>query len=56
MCFFCLVPSVISLDCYVCNSKENKTCEDGNKLDSFIRTCNETVEPYCRRIDQTGRR
>ncbi len=51
-----LVPSVISLQCYVCNSNEDKNCADENNLGKFIQTCKQTIEPYCRKIDQTGRK
>ncbi len=53
---FYLVPSVISLQCYFCNSNENKACEDRNNLNNFKSTCNITVQPYCRKINQIGRR
>ncbi len=53
---FNVAPSVISLQCYVCNSNVDESCADGSVLNKFIRTCNETIEPYCRKIDQTGRR
>lgn len=54
--FFCLVPSVISLKCYVCNSNEHKLCGSESNLNSFIQTCKQKVEPFCRKIEQTGRR
>lgn len=53
---FNLAPSVISLQCYVCNSNQDKNCADGNDFTNFIQTCSETMEPYCRKIDQIGRR
>lgn len=48
------VPSVGSLQCYVCNSNEDAGCADGDDLKRFVQTCKETAQPYCRKIDQTG--
>lgn len=53
---FYSVPSIGSLQCYVCNSNEDASCAEGHDLNKFVQTCKETVQPYCRKIDQTGTR
>jgi hypothetical protein len=52
-----LVPSITSLKCYVCNSLENLNCEKETTLqESFKQQCTQTVEPYCRKIDQISKK
>jgi len=46
-----LVPSITTLNCYVCNSIENINCKEGN-LEPFKQSCPQTNEPYCRKIEQ----
>ncbi|CAF2605280.1 unnamed protein product [Rotaria sp. Silwood2] len=48
-----LIPSITTLQCYVCNSNDNPECTDVSNLASFAKTCNETIDPYCRTISQT---
>ncbi len=52
--FFNLAPTVIGLQCYVCNSNEDKNCAGDNDLSKFSQTCSQKIDPYCRKIDQTG--
>jgi len=48
-----LIPSITTLQCYVCNSNEDPTCANGENLNKFKQQCYQTVEPYCRKISQT---
>ncbi len=49
-----LVPSITTLDCYVCNSNENSNCANAGSLDKFKERCPSTPDSYCRKIVQTG--
>jgi len=48
-----LIPSITTLQCYVCNSNENPKCASGENLDDFKHQCSPAPEPYCRKIVQT---
>ncbi|CAF0817981.1 unnamed protein product [Rotaria sp. Silwood1] len=48
-----LIPSVINLECYICNSNDNEDCASNNLPDKYIHNCDVNVEPYCRTILQT---
>ncbi|CAF2387014.1 unnamed protein product [Rotaria sp. Silwood2] len=50
---FVLIPSVISLECYFCNSNDDENCASDNIPDGYKHHCNVTSEPYCRKIAQT---
>ncbi len=49
-----LVPSITSLQCYVCNSNEDPNCASDGNLDAFKQQCSQTNDPYCRKIVQTS--
>jgi hypothetical protein len=44
------------LKCYVCNSNLDGNCASSGSLTAFAVTCNQSVNPYCRKIAQTGKR
>jgi len=48
-----LIPSITTLQCYVCNSNEDSNCANGENLTKFKQQCYQTTDPYCRKIVQT---
>ncbi|CAF0822988.1 unnamed protein product [Adineta steineri] len=48
-----LIPSITTLNCYVCNSNKDFGCLTDSNLAQFESQCSDTEDPYCRKIVQT---
>ncbi|CAF0742611.1 unnamed protein product [Rotaria sordida] len=48
-----LIPSVINLECYFCNSNDDEECASDNLPDIYKNHCEVSLDPYCRKIVQT---